>query len=474
MRCRTVTSIDIFPNDVLLEIFDFYVIEERYVKRDIEAWQTLLHVCRQWRSVVFGSPRRLNLRLYCETEAQTPLRDTLDVWPALPLIIQGSANRPEKWDNILAALERSGRVRRVYLMDISSWHLENVSTAMQRPFPELICLCLSSREVVTVVPDSAFGGTTPRLRSLDLHGIPFPGLPKLLLSANHLDFLSLTRIPHSGYFSPEALVTALSTLTCLDWLFLEFQSPQSLPDRESRRPPPLTRCALPILRLLSFTGVSEYLEDLVARIDTPRLRFLEITLFNQIVFDTPQTIQFIRRTPALEGLEVARLAFHDDIVMVSISSTNRELEVGISCRELDWQVSSLEQVFTSILPPLSALKNLYIHENPDSPPDWKDNIENMLWLEVLLPFSSVENLYLAEKFAQYIAPVLQELVGGRTTEVLPALKNIFLEGFPPFGPVHKGIVAFVAARELSHHPVTVSPWERDLDSETFSSSEEDN
>ena len=431
-------------------------------KEIYEAWQTLLHVCRQWRSVVFGSPRRLNLRLYCETEAQTPLRDTLDVWPALPLIIQGRADRPENLDNIFAVLERSDRVYHVYLTDISSRHLENISTAMQRPFPELTTLHLTSCEVVTVVPDLVFGGSTPRLRYFGLHGIPFLSFRNLKqhLSATHLNYLTLTRIPHSGYFSPEAIVTTLSTLTSLGSLSLGFQSPRSFPDLVSRRPPPLTRSVLPILHRLRFTGVGEYLEDLVARIDTPRLRFLDINLFNQIVFNTPQTIQFIHRTPALEGLEMAFLVFRADMVMVNISSTNRGLKVGISCREFDWQVSSLEQVFTSILPPLLP-SELFIYETPGSPPDWKDNIENMLWLELLLTFSFVENLYLAEKFAQYIAPVLQGLAGGRTTEVLPALKNIFLEDFPPFGPVQEGIGAFVAARELSGHQITVSPWKRD-------------
>jgi hypothetical protein len=58
-----------------------------------------------------------------------------------------------------------------------------------------------------------------------------------------------------------------------------------------------------------------------------------------------------------------------------------------------------------------------------------------------------------------IAPALQELVGGRTTEVLPALKNISLKGFQSVGPLHKGIDKFVAARRLAGLPVTVSYWE---------------
>jgi hypothetical protein len=35
----------------------------------------------------------------------------------------------------------------------------------------------------------------------------------------------------------------------------------------------------------------------------------------------------------------------------------------------------------------------------------------------------------SDEFVPRIAPALQELVGGRTTEVLPALENILLQGF---------------------------------------------
>ena len=49
------------------------------------AYRILVHVRRCWRRIVFGSPLRLNLRLFCSKK--TPARHTLDVWPALPLII---------------------------------------------------------------------------------------------------------------------------------------------------------------------------------------------------------------------------------------------------------------------------------------------------------------------------------------------------------------------------------------------------
>ena len=74
-------------------------------------------------------------------------------------------------------------------------------------------------------------------------------------------------------------------------------------------------------------------------------------------------------------------------------------------RELDWQVSSMEQVCTSCLPPLLNLEHLYIYENPRWRQHWQDNIENALWLELLRPFTSVKNLFLSKDFARRIVPL---------------------------------------------------------------------
>ena len=317
---------------------------------------------------------------------------------------------------------------------------------MQKPFLKLIYLSLSSSEVTTVLPDSFLGGSAPHLQVFWLRRIPFPNLPKLLLSATHLQYLDLFEIPHSGYFSPEAIATVLSTLTSLRSLSLEFQSPRSLPERENRRPPPLRRSVLPIILLLRFKGVTEYLEDVVARIDAPRLSSLIISFFNQIVFDTPQTIQFINRTPRLKVHEEACLVFDHAGARVHLSSPNGSnygcIDVRIPCIEFDWQVSSLEQICTSTLPPLSVLENLYIYENPHSPPGWKYNIENALWLELLHPFIAVKTLYLS--VASRISPALQELIGDRAPEVFPTRKIFSWRGSHPSGSVQESIVKFVA------------------------------
>jgi hypothetical protein len=366
-------------------------------------------------------------------------------------------------DNIVAVLERSNRVCRIAVTRMPSSDLENVFAAMQVPFPELTHLKLSSSDEMAVFPDSFLGGSAPSLQTLSLDGVPLPGLLKLLLSATHLIHLNLFNIPHSGYFSFEAMVAALSTLTSLQSLQLAFESPRYCPDQASRRPPLPTRLVLPVLKRFSFKGVGEYLDDLVARINAPQLSHLNITFFNQIVFDTPQLVQFISRTPTLKLLEKARVLCDASAARVELTSRTTGygyLEVKISCRELDWQISSVEQICTLCLPPLSILEDLYISEYPTCQLNWQDNIENTLWLELLHPFTAVKNLYLSEEFARRIVPALQELVGGRTTEVLPTLQNIFLEGPQPSRPVQEGIGQFVATRQVISHPVAVSRWDR--------------
>ncbi|KAN0116305.1 hypothetical protein V8E52_006130 [Russula decolorans] len=459
-----VIRIDVLPDDVLLEIFDFYMdmISFRAKIMGVEGWKSLVHVCRRWRVLVFESPRRLNLQLFCTHKTLT--RDKLDLWPALPLVIDGPmTSELQDLDNIIAALEQSNRVRQVFLFGLAAWQLEKVLATMQVPFPELTDLQLfSNDETVPVIPDSFLDGSAQRLRFFALDGIPFPGLPKLLLSATNLVSLWLSDIPHSGYISPEAMVALISALSSLGSLTLEFRSPQSRPDWESRRWPPSKRSVIPALHYFRFKGVIEYLEDLVTFIDAPQLKSLYITFFNQIDFDFPRLAQFINRAPTISTLNKAHVRFNDNFAYVGLP-WSRTLEMAISCREPDWQLSSIEQVCNSSLRLLSTVEVLYI-EHEYSRLVWKnDAIENTLWLQLLLPFTAVKDLYLSKEFAPGIAAALKELVGARITDVLPSLQNIFMEGLEPSGPLQESIGRFVAARlpVLSYHPIAISAWHKD-------------
>ena len=396
-------TIDILPDDVLLAVFDFNVVgyqdldileilfRIRDAKWKIQSWQSLVHVCRRWRGLVFGSPRRLNLQLCCIPRIYA--RKSLDVWPALPLLIWGTITGTSA-DYIFADLEHSDRIRQIKLHCRTTFQLEKLYKAMQVPFPELAILALSFRRFsnVPVLPDSFMGGSAPCLRYFSLNAIPFPALPDLLLSTTHLHDLFLYNIPHSGYISPKAMATCLSMLTSLVLFRLEFKSPQSCPNRETRSLPPLTRSVLPAVTKFWFKGVNEYLEDLVSRIDAPQLYRLSISLFNDIHFDTPELNQFISRTPILGAYNEAHLTFYSHEALVRLGSDRSMTQVRILCQVSDWQLSSLAQICNFSLRLLLTMENLYIYENLDSPSDWKDDIENTEWLDLLLPFTTEESL----------------------------------------------------------------------------------
>ena len=469
------------PDDVLLAIFDFHVVkyQELYhivftgldTKSKIESWQSLVHVCRRWRCLVFGSPRRLNLQLCCTTRTttRTAARKSFDIWPALPLLIRGNVSETSV-DNVIAELEHSDRICLINLFFRTTPGIEKLWTAMQVPFPELAILCLTfgGLPYVPVLPDSFPIGSAPNLKFLALSFMPFPRIPKLLSSTTHLVVLWLVNIPHSGYISPEAMATCLSMLTKLQTLRLTFESPQSSPDQENQLSPLPTRYIIPALSSFWFKGVNEYLENLLSRIDAPQIyrdKF-STTFFNDIEFDTPELNKFISRTPRLGAYNEVLLIFKKSEALVRLQSHHEPshhglIEVKILCRVFDWQLSSLAQICTLSLHPLLTMKDLYIYEDPNSPPDWKDDIETGEWFDLLLPFTTVKNLHLSKQFVPRIVPALQELTEGRTTEVLPTLRNLFLERFQASVPVYEGIRKFVSARQLINHPVALSVWERD-------------
>ena len=460
---RQEVTIGTLPGEVLLVVFNFYLDQSQGEDR----WHPLVHVCRTWRSLVYSSPHRLNLQLLCSQNK--PVRKTLDVWPALPIVISGRGN-PSSYlqgaDNIIAALEHPDRVCHISLWEVPIPVLESLTAVMCESFPELTYLELLPHDMkvsVPVLPDTFLRGSAARLQTLWLDFIPLGGLRKLLLSASDLVDLRLLHIPDSGYISPEAMVTCLSRMTRLETLSLGFHSPRSHSNRESRRPPPLTRAVLPALTHLWFKGVSEYLDDLVARINTPLLRTLEIVFFHQLVFNLSHLPQFISRTE-FDMFNEAYIVFHRDFALFRSfwqkdTAAQRVLELGISCRNSEWQVSSLSQACISSLPTLPNLDRLDIVDGTPPRPQWHNDMENAQWLEPLRPFTAVKNLYVSKGLGIRVAQALRELPGERTTDVLPALQNIFFGGLQPSGAVGEAMRSFVAARQLSGRPVAVHRWE---------------
>jgi hypothetical protein len=418
-------------------------------------WYLLVHVCQRWRYLVFASPHRLDLCIYCT--GKSPVREKLDIWPLLPIKIWSAY----LGDNVIAALEHPDRICEICLWNTRS-PLDRLVTMMQKPFPELESLHLGIiHGTVPALPNTFLGGSAPHLQSLGLYRIPFPTLPRLLLSCNDLVSLSL-QIPHSGYISPETMVTSISALTRLSSLDITFDSLASLPNWRTRHqpPPPLTRAVLPALTAFWFDGVSEYLEDLVARINAPLLNTVCITLFNQPVIGTQQLTQFIGHAPMFMSYNQAIIYFEIGAVSIHcspIEQYSRYLELKISSIGGDMQVSSMAQICSQLLFLMSRVERLYIKVPLRV---LTVNMDDTHWLELFHPFTAVQALYLPLQFWPFIVPALHGLSEESVTDVLPALVGLYLEGYRFNPPKLQAIEPFIAARQRTGHPVTVHHWAR--------------
>lgn len=196
-----------------------------------------------------------------------------------------------------------------------------------------------------VLSDAFLGGSAPRLQSIYLDAIAFPALPTLLSSTSDLVELILWQIPEAGYISPDAMVVSLAALTKLDSLEIGFhwRYPRSRPSPGHLHP--LTRIVLPALTRFIFLGVSEYLEDCLAQIDTPRLNKLRITYFKQLGFHVPQLSRFLRRQEHLQPtrFDNAHLEFSRGDIRIGFTSSRQPSSPHFSSKGPSLDLSIFER-----------------------------------------------------------------------------------------------------------------------------------
>ena len=457
--CPRVTINRLF-DEILLDIFEFHIsypIPPPFHKDD--TWHTLVHVCRRWRYVVFGSPRRLDLRLLC---ANRRLLNTLDIWPELPIVIHVDDDeicQLPNVANVISVLKRGDRVCKIFINDVPNSFVKEVAM-MNEPFLALTELDLTTfDEDPPILRDSFLGGSVPSLRSFRLWGIPFPAIGKLLLTTRDLVTLSLGFIPPSGFILPDAMVDILSTLTKLktfDLNFDHFDTPQFWDHGASQRPPTLTRVVLPALTNFEFYGDSRYLDGIVSRIDAP-LDSIAVAFSNDLVVsDVPLLRDAIGRTKILNGSHRLDTSFSSIEIEISLFQRKEDvdfkvlnLRIPCSCYETEPQLSSLARACDMFLPPLPSLELLGIFNSKHMPSQWQHHeADNTHWMELLRPFTTVKDLILDELVVLSVASFLQELVRERVAEILPVLQNIFLEGIHWSGPVPEGIAKLIIARKL--------------------------
>jgi hypothetical protein len=419
---------------------------------------------------VFAAPHRLNLRLYYAAGIQ------LDIWPALPIVIEVRSSDDGIDDNVIAALKHNDRICEIHAKHVPWSHLEKLVELMQVPFPALTHLSLCSRRgtssnLPAKLPDSFLGGSAPRLRSLDLSDIAFPTLPNLLSSATVLVHLSYLFSAHPPAFSVEVMVDCLSSLIGLKKLHIDFER---RPLNASRRQPPLTRSVLPMLNSLSLRGPVENLEDLYARIEAPLLKYVHINFSDPVIFDASTILPFIGHEETFEALNQAHMAVIDGnfkVLLSSLNGTSGDMLLMLSLMSDDdsgWQLRALTQDHHPS--PLANFDRfgylLYRDMDKISWPWVNYGIGNTR--ELLRFFAFVECLYLSREVAIHVVPTLGKLAAEKceVTNVLPSLQGIFIERMGPWRLDYDAVRRFVSAREVSGYPVCVqhrlySRWQGD-------------
>ncbi|KAH9049308.1 hypothetical protein EDB83DRAFT_2401639, partial [Lactarius deliciosus] len=405
------TTIDTLTDNVLLDTFDL-------IRRSADGdpfylvwnWHTLVHVCRRWREIIFASPLRLDLQLICTHRA--PVRKDLGCWPqTLPIAIDYGyysfeSLTPDDEDSMFAALEQRERVRHVRLAVMDAV-FEKVVTFMRVPFPELRYLEISWEGPNTpVLPNDFLGGSAPSLREIQFNGIPFLALPTLLSSAGNLVELMLHERPRqTGYISSAAFTACLAVLPSLEYLSIGFYTPASDTDRVHS--PPETRVILPSLTRFCFDGHSTYLEVIMARIDTPQLKSINIiySFTERLDFQVAEFSKFIERSvikPSRFGH--GEISFIDDDIWFNffreIDPDEPTIAIQIpSCERRHDQVFDMAHVLNRTSTMLSDV------------------------LELFRPFTAVKKLRIYEELVESIGRALEGQTVEARAQVLPALRS---------------------------------------------------
>ena len=358
----------------------------------------------------------------------------------------------------MVALRRLDRLCEIDL-HVTSSMLVSIVQVTQKP-----CRALESIRITVealtgpsiLIRNAFLGGSAPHLREIKLDGIafPFPSIQQVLLSTKNLVELHLGHIPNDAYFSPNDLVTGLSTLLQLKQLTVDFHSLPSSPPPSVTRPPP--RHTFPSLMSLYFHGTSGYLEEFVAQIELPVLCNIAIRLFNDIFFEIPEFCKFIPRLNSLKSPTQVIVKHSVDSIGIHFKdgrSSNENWFVGTSCRQFDWQLSFATQITSQLSFHLSSVRSLDI-QSGDELPTGEEDMDSTEWLELFQPFNHVTQVCVSEKLVPSIVRAL--VVEDMTAEVLPELTLLQLGGYRRSASVAKVAEQFVTTCRVSGRIVSLS------------------
>jgi hypothetical protein len=367
--------------------------------------------------------------------------DMLAHSPPLPLVIdyydgENTNITAEGEEAIILALEQRDRVRRIRF-DLPVLKLQKLVMAIDGEYPTLEYLILvdqfgdNSTSTAIIFPEAL---QTPHLRLLTISCSILIRFPLLGTAAGFVT-LYLELYHPSTYFQPSVLLQSLSAMPQLETLMIvfHFAVPNRDVERQLMRTPIMTHVTLPILRLFAIQAVSAYSEAVLSRITASRLETFEIDYPNQLTFSVPQLLQFMGRT---ETLRFDRAEFHFEsgrvYVQVNPPETDMPLPafvIYVDCWHLDWQVSSMAQIFNALSPIFSAVENLTLkHRLHDRSSEEHNEVDRTEWCKLLRSFSNVKTIRIDDGLIKELSRSLALEDGEHPLEILPELQELTYPG----------------------------------------------
>jgi hypothetical protein len=381
--------------------------------------------------------------------------------PPLPLVIDYSDMdrdfTAEDEEGAILALRERDRVRRVRL-EIPVPGLQKLIVAIDEEYPILeylvIMHIIKDDSTIFKFPETL---QAPHLRHLALFGFALPVGSRLLTTATGLITLSLVMGDPSTYFHPNTLLQWLPTMPQLETLVINFifAVPSRDVERQLTHAPIMTPVVLPNLHWFWFLGVSTYLEALVHRITTPRLEKLEIDFFSQLTFSAPRLLQVMNTTENLR-FDKAEFDFYTERVLVSVYPRGAEMHafsMNVFCWHLDWQVSSIAQIFNSLGQMFSSVEHLTLgHKEHSRSSEEHNEVDRTEWRKFLQSFSNVKTLQIDKGLVGELSRCLELEDGELPLELLPELQELTYSGS---GDTGDAFTSFVDARQNAGRPVTL-------------------
>ena len=380
--------------------------------------------------------------------------------PSLPLTVDYISEdgiTAEDEEGILLALEQRHRVRHLRL-HLPVQNLQGLVMAIDEEFPILEYLIVSrwwkDSTTFLTLPQSL---QAPHLRHLMLRGFACPIRSPLHPTAAGLVTLFLVIIHPSTYFQPDILLQWISFMPQLESLEIAFSFPVTNRDveRQLTHTPITTHVTLPNLRLFRFQGVSAYLEAVVCRITTPRLKTLQIRLFKQLTFSFPRLPQFMNTAENLR-FDNAEIKFKNKGIFVGMFPREADtyvFYVNIRCWHLDWQVSSVAQISNALSQVLSGVERLTLeHEIHSQSSKEHNHVDRIEWRNILRSFSNVKTLCVKDGLVEELSHCLRSEDGELPLELLPELQELTYFESRDNGDA---FTSFIDARQNAGRPVTL-------------------